>query len=915
MAKYTNSEVTDMVLLYGEVTSCCTVVPREFPADCVKQVRSRHEVGPYTECGGRNTSCGVTTSTLHHCACHRRVPFHCMTCYRGVTAAWKVQALRSADVNHRRAFSQWFQLQCTQAPPTALFTLHSTAGTLTRGTSPILCSLYREQPLQPIPAIDIVRSPRGPATRGPATHVIGCNRTVFLHSPQQFYTHCVGDLLARVMAACDKVPDAPESMNSMYSLDTVAPCNYRNSCTTLRMKSHIHLSEPYNLATIKCAKSCFFAILCSTVTADIPVRWGWTLLQFAKRAGVAPRVSHVGIVLDDATGRRVFSGIYRFDHPCIPALLHTHLASASSALKNSMLRQPKSLHSLSRYRFFINPSHAQLNTIPFRKQSRNDLTKRVPVVQDKAVYTVYNSTGHVRGVQCIMGARLHAVISTSLQQSGRGRVDTRHTLLQPGYGHAPATARGTARIPRYDPALLMDESPPALRICGINTCNMVDCTCSGFRHRCGHLSLSPSVEMREVKVLARSLSHVLHTRADIKHAGLAHMHVDTACAQIQRSNHRLSPVNSSTTYSPQKNVEPRWCSGQTTIPSHTPTHQGEPGCGVAVRIFAPHFTHSGLIMAAPVWCSGGSVSKNIAIVLSSHGYRLGNISILEDTREYPNVTPSVNWVVVCNLCGHRRTSDLEGRLSFEAQCFQCENKQHFSVKEFSVAHFVCRPKLPSLKTATGAAVVRRWICVKESLLPVNPRQLHEKPLHSRIVTMLTECFRLYATSTLKLDNVYFRRDGATAHAARLSMDTLRTIFHTRIISRFADITWPAHSPDLWACDYVLRRFLKSRVFQTRPPHLNTLKERIPEGINDICACSNIVASYRKPAAASNERMCEPGLTSSHWSNIQEIILLCVLSLMADIFRVFLTAKLEQYLRSSDFIARKPEMANFPSLAA
>ncbi|KAJ8888859.1 hypothetical protein PR048_008353 [Dryococelus australis] len=46
--------------------------------------------------------------------------------------------------------------------------------------------------------------------------------------------------------------------------------------------------------------------------------------------GVAPGFSRVGIVADDAAGRRVFSGIFRFPGPLIPALLHPHLASPSS---------------------------------------------------------------------------------------------------------------------------------------------------------------------------------------------------------------------------------------------------------------------------------------------------------------------------------------------------------------------------------------------------------------------------------------------------------------------------------------------------------------------------------------------------------------------------------------------------------
>ncbi|KAJ8873398.1 hypothetical protein PR048_024214 [Dryococelus australis] len=53
------------------------------------------------------------------------------------------------------------------------------------------------------------------------------------------------------------------------------------------------------------------------------------------------RISHVGIVPVDAAGRLVFSGISRFPGPFIPALLHTHLASPSPALKTSMLTETK----------------------------------------------------------------------------------------------------------------------------------------------------------------------------------------------------------------------------------------------------------------------------------------------------------------------------------------------------------------------------------------------------------------------------------------------------------------------------------------------------------------------------------------------------------------------------------------------
>ncbi|KAJ8891981.1 hypothetical protein PR048_004546, partial [Dryococelus australis] len=48
--------------------------------------------------------------------------------------------------------------------------------------------------------------------------------------------------------------------------------------------------------------------------------------------GAAPGLTHAGIVPDDATDRRVFSGTSPFPRSSIPALLHTHLTSPSSAL-------------------------------------------------------------------------------------------------------------------------------------------------------------------------------------------------------------------------------------------------------------------------------------------------------------------------------------------------------------------------------------------------------------------------------------------------------------------------------------------------------------------------------------------------------------------------------------------------------
>ncbi|KAJ8898064.1 hypothetical protein PR048_003424 [Dryococelus australis] len=54
-------------------------------------------------------------------------------------------------------------------------------------------------------------------------------------------------------------------------------------------------------------------------------------------SGLAPGFSHVGILQDDAAGRRVFSGISRFPLPGIPALLQTHPRFTLRELDDSLI--------------------------------------------------------------------------------------------------------------------------------------------------------------------------------------------------------------------------------------------------------------------------------------------------------------------------------------------------------------------------------------------------------------------------------------------------------------------------------------------------------------------------------------------------------------------------------------------------
>jgi hypothetical protein len=77
------------------------------------------------------------------------------------------------------------------------------------------------------------------------------------------------------------------------------------------------------------------------------------------------------------------------------------------------------------------------------------------------------------------------------------------------------------------------------------------------------------------------------------------------------------------------------------------------------------------------------------------------------------------------------------------------------------------------------------------------------------------------------EETFFQQDGAISHTARDSMAAVRNLFPNHVISRYGDMTWPARSPDLSACDFLLWGYLKSQVFEAPAPHaVQELKHRI-----------------------------------------------------------------------------------------
>jgi len=149
----------------------------------------------------------------------------------------------------------------------------------------------------------------------------------------------------------------------------------------------------------------------------------------------------------------------------------------------------------------------------------------------------------------------------------------------------------------------------------------------------------------------------------------------------------------------------------------------------------------------------------------------------------------------------------------------------------------------------------------------NPIEFHERPLHRskatvwcaissfgiigayffedereravtvtgfRYVHMLEKFLGPELALHLATEETFFQQDEATCHTARDSMAAVKNLFPNRVISRYGDITWPATSPDLLACDFFLWGYLKSQVFKAPAPHtVHELKHRIQQEVKRI----------------------------------------------------------------------------------
>jgi hypothetical protein len=136
--------------------------------------------------------------------------------------------------------------------------------------------------------------------------------------------------------------------------------------------------------------------------------------------------------------------------------------------------------------------------------------------------------------------------------------------------------------------------------------------------------------------------------------------------------------------------------------------------------------------------------------------------------------------------------------------------------------------------------VQKWQCGTKFLLMALLVSISLIMWRDRTVTVNAERYQVMLETFLRNDLrprqfnlMWFQQDGASAHTAQISMKVLRTMFPGTLISRFADITWLARSPDLAVPDYFLWGYVKSKECETCPANIDYLKQWIREFIQGI----------------------------------------------------------------------------------
>lgn len=143
-----------------------------------------------------------------------------------------------------------------------------------------------------------------------------------------------------------------------------------------------------------------------------------------------------------------------------------------------------------------------------------------------------------------------------------------------------------------------------------------------------------------------------------------------------------------------------------------------------------------------------------------------------------------------------------------------------------VRHWGLTPPDERNETPMDKRGVMVW-CGMTSKFMIGPFFFEDNVSQVSYINLLKEkVFPEFERQNIDTSKIWFQQDGAPAHRAYRTLSVLEDKFEERIISKGADVDWPARSPDLSACDFFVWGFMKQLVYKKKPTSLEDLKRDI-----------------------------------------------------------------------------------------
>ena len=133
----------------------------------------------------------------------------------------------------------------------------------------------------------------------------------------------------------------------------------------------------------------------------------------------------------------------------------------------------------------------------------------------------------------------------------------------------------------------------------------------------------------------------------------------------------------------------------------------------------------------------------------------------------------------------------------------------------------------------------------------------------KAITVTGECYRIMINNLLwpalvniDMKTLWFQQDGDLCHAAKETVNLLRSKFQGRIISRNCEVNWPPRSCNLTHLDYFLWGYMKSTVYANNPKTTDDLKDEIPRVILEIepKLCTQVIDNFNKRMASCQKSL-------------------------------------------------------------